>query len=103
MSQAWLTVAILGIGTFALKAAGPLLVGGRRLPPVVERLADLAPAALLAALVATSVVTDGTTLVVDARLVGLGVASLALWRRLPFLAVVTAAALATALTRTVAG
>ncbi len=103
MSRAWLTIAALGIGTYALKAAGPLLIGGRRLPPAFERLADLAPAALLAALVATSVGTDGTALVADARLIGLAAAALALWRRLPFVIVVAVAALATSLTRTLAG
>lgn len=103
MSQAWTTVAVLAIGTYTLKAAGPLLIGGRRLPPAIERLAHLAPAALLAALVAVSVTTQGRDLVIDARYVGVGVAVIALWRRMPFLVVVMAAAAATALARAVSG
>ena len=101
MSQAWIVVLVLGAGTYALKAAGPLVIGGRRLPPAVERLATLAPAALLAALVAVSVATKGTTLVVDSRIVGLAVAAVALWRKMPFVVVVIAAAVATALARAV--
>ncbi len=103
MSAAWTVVAVLGAGTYLLKAAGPLLIGGRRLPPVVERLADLAPAALLAALVASSVATSGSDLAVDARLAGLAVAGIALWRKLPFVLVVMLAALATAVARLVGG
>ena len=30
MSEAWLVILLLGAGTYALKAAGPLLLGGRR-------------------------------------------------------------------------
>ena len=101
MSAAWTVVVALGAGTYLLKAAGPLLIGGKRLPPAVERLADLAPAALLAALVATSVATSASDLVVDARLAGLAVAGIALWRKLPFVLVVVLAALATAFARLV--
>jgi hypothetical protein len=55
--------------------------------------------ALLAALVAVQVVADGQALVVDARLVGLGVAVVALLFRAPFLVVVLLAAAAAALVR----
>ena len=101
MSTGWTVVIALGLGTYLLKAAGPLLVGGRRLPPLVERVADVAPAALLAALVATSVASDASRLVLDARLLGLLVAAVALWRRLPFVLVVLLAAVATAAVRAV--
>ena len=99
MSTGWTVVVALGAGTYLLKAAGPLLVGGRRLPPLVERLANGAPAALLAALVATSVASEASRLVLDARFVGLTVAAAALWRRLPFVMVVLLAAVGTAAVR----
>ena len=67
--------------------------------PLVRRAATLLPVALLAALVLTQVAADGRSLVVDARLVSLGVGALCLWRRLPFLVVVVAAAAAAALVR----
>lgn len=97
-----MTLLALALGTYGLKAAGPLALGGdRRLPPLIERLAAALPAALLAALVATSTLVTGGTWTVDARLVGLGAATLALWRRLPFVVVVLVAAGATALARAV--
>jgi hypothetical protein len=65
----------------------------------VERVADLLPVALLAALIGVQVLGDGPHLVVDARLVGLGVAVVALLLRAPFIVVVLAAAVAAALVR----
>jgi branched-subunit amino acid transport protein len=98
------TVVLLGLtaGTYGLKAAGPLLLGDRPLPTTVTRLARLLPAALLAALVAVSTLGQDRHLEVDARLVGLLGAAVALWRRAPFVVVVLVAAAATAVTRLVA-
>jgi branched-subunit amino acid transport protein len=98
------TAVLLGLaaGTFALKAAGPLLLGRRGLPPAVIRLTDLLPAALLAALVVVGTFVADRALVVDARVAGLAAAAIALAARLPFVVVVVAAAAATALVRAVA-
>ncbi|MFP5333583.1 MAG: AzlD domain-containing protein [Acidimicrobiia bacterium] len=100
MSAATITLVALGFGTYVLKAAGPVLIGGRPLPAWMSRLADLAPAALLGALVATStfIVDGGYT--VDARAIGLAVAAVALRLRAPFVVMVVLAAAATALART---
>jgi hypothetical protein len=57
---------------------------------------------LLAALVATQVFAGDRELVVDARVVGIAAAGLAILARLPILVVVVAAATATALARLVA-
>jgi hypothetical protein len=46
-------------------------------------------------------VGDGQAVVLDARLVGLVVAGLALWRRAPFVVVIVLASAATALVRLV--
>jgi branched-subunit amino acid transport protein len=89
----------LGAGTYGLKAAAPLLLSGRALPPVVARLADLLPAALLAALALVSTVTRDGAALIDARLVGLAAAAVALVARAPFIVVVIVAAAATALSR----
>lgn len=100
MSAAVTTVVVLGAVTYGLKAAGPLMLGGRRsVPPSVERLALLLPAPLLAALVATSTVVADGRWVLDARLAGLAAAAVGLWRRLPFVVVVALAALTTAAVR----
>jgi branched-subunit amino acid transport protein len=89
---------VLAIGVYLLKAAGPLLLGNRRLPAVVEKVAHLAPAGLLASLVVVAAFkADGQrALTVDARAIGLAAALLALWRRKGFVVVVVVAALTTA-------
>ena len=100
MSPATTTLLVLAAGTYLLKAAGPLVLGGdRELPPVAQRLALLLPAPLLAALVVSSTLVADRQWIVDARLAGLVVAAIGLWRRLPFVAVVLLAAVTTAAVR----
>jgi branched-subunit amino acid transport protein len=101
MSTAWTVVVVTGIVTLALKAAGPVLLGGRPLPDPVARFVALLGPALLAALVATTTLASGTRLVLDARAVGLAAAALAVWRRAPVLLAVGIAAAVTALARVV--
>jgi branched-subunit amino acid transport protein len=99
VSTVWTVVAFTGAATFALKAVGPVLLGGRELPdPVIGVVSLLAPA-LLAALVATQVLGGDRELVLDERLIGLAAAVMALALRAPILVVVVAAAAATALAR----
>ena len=99
MTQIWVVVAIIGVGTMAIKAAGPVLLGGRPLPSRLTGVVALLAPALLAALVATTALGDGQEIVADARLIGLGAAVMALLLRAPVLVVVLAAAVAAALTR----
>ncbi|HEX5862009.1 MAG TPA: AzlD domain-containing protein [Nocardioides sp.] len=90
-----------GVACYLLKLAG-LSVPARVLEqPLVERVADLIPVALLAALVAVQVVADGPQLQLDARAVGLAAAVLLLLARAPFLVVVFGAALVAAVVRLV--
>jgi branched-subunit amino acid transport protein len=99
MSDATIVLIVMTVGTSALKSAGPLVLGDRALPSRVQQVVDLLPAALLAALTIVSTVGDGRAIVVDARLAGLLVAGVALWRRLPFVVVIVLASTATALVR----
>lgn len=99
MSDATLVVIALGLGTYALKAAGPLILGGRSLPPVFSHIARLVPAAMLAALVAVATFVSDGRYTIDARAGGLAAAAVALALRLPFVVVVIVAALVTALIR----
>jgi branched chain amino acid efflux pump len=100
--EAWLLIAIVGACTIALKALGPLVIGGRALPqPVLGVVALLAPT-LLAALIVTQAFADGRHLVVDARAAGVGAALVAVLLRAPVLVVVVLAAATAALTRAVA-
>lgn len=101
MSPTIVVLAGLSVGTYLLKAAGPLLLGNRRLPPVVESVANRMPAALLAALVIVSAVGDGRGLVLDERVVGVLAAAAALRARVPFVGVVVAAVAATAVARAI--
>lgn len=100
--KAWATVALCTVTTFAIRAFGPVAVGSRRFGPRTSRVLALLPAALLAALVVTETVIDDGALVIDARLAGVGVAGLLLWRRVSVAWVVVAAAAATAALRLVA-
>jgi uncharacterized membrane protein len=90
---------VLAGGTFLLKATGPVLTGGRDLSPAVRNLTQLVPAALLAALVATQTLGNGATLELDARIVGVAAAAVAVALRAPFALVVLVGAAVTALTR----
>jgi uncharacterized membrane protein len=91
----WAPILIAAAGCYALKVAG-LSIPQRVLDDArVQRVAVLLPVALLAALIATQTFGEG----VDARAAGLGAAVLALVLRAPFLVVVAAAAVTTALLR----
>jgi hypothetical protein len=99
MTGIWGVVAAIGIGTMALKAAGPVLLGGRPLPPRVQAVVALLAPALLAALVTTATLGSGQQLVADARLIGVAVAVAALLLRAPILVVVVLAAAGAAIAR----
>ena len=68
----WWAVLTLAAGTYVLKAAGPLALGSRTVPPPLQRALNLVSVTLLAALVAISTFGEGRSLVLDARAAGLG-------------------------------
>jgi branched-subunit amino acid transport protein len=102
MTTTWLVVALVGAGTVAIKSAGPLLLGGRPLPTRLTGIVELLAPAVLGALVAVQTFGDGQALALDARLIGVAAAGIALWRKAPLLVVVILAAAATALARLLA-
>lgn len=97
--MSWTVLLVLGAASYALKAVGPVLAGGRQLGPQVRRTLDLVAVPSLAALILVQTLGDGHRLVIDARLPALGVAAVLVWRRAPFLVVVLAAAGTAALLR----
>jgi branched-subunit amino acid transport protein len=103
VSPVWLAVLVVGAATVLLKATGPVLLGGRDLPPRVNALVVLLAPAVLAALVVTQVVGGDRELVYDARLIGLGAAVGAIALRAPLIVVVVVAAAATAAARALTG
>jgi uncharacterized membrane protein len=102
VTTAWIVVAVLFAGTAIMRAAGPVAFGGRSLSGRGAAVVGLVAPALLGALVVYETVsTGGQGIELDARLVGLAAAGLALVLRLPLIAVVLVAAAATALARLV--
>jgi len=99
MTDVWIVVAVVGLGTVAIKGAGPVLLGGRALPDRLTAVVDLLAPALLAALVAVQTFGHGRALVIDERILGVAAAGIALWRKAPLLLVVVIAAVVTALAR----
>jgi len=99
VSVTWIVVVATGVGTLALKAAGPVLLGGRALPERLSRIATLLGPALLGALVAIGTFATGRSLVIDERLLGVGAAVVAIRLRAPVLAVVVLAAAVTVVAR----
>jgi hypothetical protein len=97
MRDVWITIGALALATAAIKAAGPVLVGGRRLsPPALRVIALLAPPLLAALVVAETFGSGDGGLVVDARVLGLLVAGGAIAMRAPLAVIVVVAAAAAA-------
>ena len=99
MSQPVLTVVamlLLAAGTLAFRFAGPVLRSRVTFPPAVVKLLEAASIVLLAALVATSGLTEGHHFAGVARPTGVLVAAVLAWYKVPFAVVVLAAALVAA-------
>lgn len=96
----WLVVLLSGGGCYALKAAGYAMPQRWFAHPRLRRMIELMPVALLAALIVVEALAAGRHFDVDAaRLAGVGVAAVAIWRRAPFIVVVLLAAVTAAVWR----
>jgi branched-subunit amino acid transport protein len=96
MTDVWIAIAALTVICFAIKAVGPVALGGRELPEWANSLILLLPAALLSALVVVETFAHGKSLELDARAPALAVAAVALALRASMLVVLLAAALTAA-------
>ena len=103
MSDTWVVVVVVSIVTIAIKALGPMLLGGRPLPEGITGVVVLLAPALLAALVAVNTLGGDRALEVDARLPGVLAAAVAIRLRAPVLVVVLVAAAVTASIRAASG
>lgn len=95
----WPALLVGCLGVYLFKLAGmsvPLAVLQR---PRVQRLAALLPIVLLAALIGVQTFGAGQSVSLDARVAGVLVAAVAVWRRAPFLLVIALAVLTTAVVR----
>jgi len=79
-TQLWLVIAGGAAVTAAIKAAGPIAVGGRDLPRWAAGVIELMAPALLAALIVTAALADGDRITVGADTAGVAVAGIALAR-----------------------
>lgn len=95
----WWLIVVLAAAAYGFKAIGALIVGQRTMPAAIQRCLLLIPAAVLAGLITKDTFTSGHHVVIDARALGLAVAAVASWRRLPFIAVIVAGVGSTALLR----
>ena len=101
MTDVWLTIGGLFVATVAIKAAGPLIVGGRELPQSAYAVIGLLAPALLTALILTDTFARGQDLTVDARAPGLLCAGVAVALRAPLLVIVLVAAVGAAAVRAI--
>ncbi len=79
-AELWALIAGCALVTFAIKAAGPLALGGRELTPRFADVVALMAPALLAALVVTQALADGERLHVGADTAGVAAAGVVVWR-----------------------
>jgi uncharacterized membrane protein len=99
MTTVWVSIAVVAVANFVIKAAGPVLLGGRELPgPVVAVIALLGPA-LLTALVVVGTFSEGSDLRIDAQAAGVTVSGAAFLARVPMLGAIALGALTAALLR----
>jgi branched-subunit amino acid transport protein len=99
VTEVWIAIAGLAATTLAIKAAGPLALGGRELPRGALAVIGLLAPALLTALIVTDTFAHEQELTVDARAAGLGVAAVAVLLRAPLLVIVLAGAVGAAAAR----
>lgn len=97
----WELVGLCAVVTAAIKAAGPVALGGRRLPSSFTRTIALLAPALLAALVCVSALADGRHVTVGADTAGVATAGAALLRGASVLVAVVIAAVVTAAMRAI--
>lgn len=101
MTAVWTSIAVVAVANFAIKAAGPVLLGGRQLPQLVVDVIALLASAILAALVVVGTFSENGRLSVDAQTAGVAVAGAAFLARLPMLAAIALGALTAALLRAI--
>jgi branched chain amino acid efflux pump len=92
----WMCVLAVSVANWLMKAAGPLVLGKRDLPPALVGVTKLAAPALLAGLIVTDL---GGRTIDWTQLIGVGVAGLLNVLRVPMLPAAAAGVATTALVR----
>lgn len=94
--RVWLAILAVTVANWLLKAAGPLVLGERTLPPVARRIVGLMAPVLLAGLIVVELAGPGWDGVDAGQVAGVAVAGAAWFARAPMLVAVLLGALATA-------
>jgi branched-subunit amino acid transport protein len=85
VTDVWIVVGVVGVVTMLFKAAGPVFIGKRELPPRVRAVVELLAPVMLTALVVTQTFGGDDTVTVDARLPGVAAGAIAVWRGAPIM------------------
>jgi branched-subunit amino acid transport protein len=80
MSTAMTVILGCALVTFAIKAAGPIALGGRELPERFTGVINLLGPALLSALVVTQALANGDRWAIDEATAGVAAAGIVAWR-----------------------
>jgi branched-subunit amino acid transport protein len=100
VTTAWIVIAGLTVSTVAIKATGPLALGGRELPDWALRVMALLAPALLAALTAVEALgAEDGSLHLDARTAGVAAGGAAVVARAPMIVTIAVAAVVAAALR----
>ena len=99
MTALWITISVVALVSAAIRAVGPILLGGRELPQSMGAVIALLVPAVLTALVITQTFGEDGRLVLDEKAIGVAVAAVALVLRAPVLLAVALAVATTALAR----
>jgi branched-subunit amino acid transport protein len=101
VTAVWTSIAVVAVANFAIKAAGPVLLGGRQLPQLVVDVIALLASAILAALVVVGTFSEDGSLSVDEQTAGVAVAGAAFLARLPMLVAIALGAVTAAALRAI--
>jgi branched-subunit amino acid transport protein len=96
MSTSVVLIGGCALVTAAIKAAGPVALGGRELPARMTAVVTLLAPALLAALIVTQALADGQRLAVGSDTAGVIAGGVVVWRTGSIVGCVVVAALLTA-------
>jgi branched-subunit amino acid transport protein len=96
----WLAILAVTMANWLLKAAGPLILGKRNLPPVARDVVSLMAPVLLAGLIVVELAGPGWAGITRTQVAGVAIGGAARALRAPMLVAVVVGSLATAALRT---
>lgn len=99
MTAMWIAAGVVALASWAMKAAGPLALGGRELPDRIRDVIALLAPVLLAALLVTELGGPDWSAANWTQLVGVGAVGAARVLKAPILLAVAAGVVVTALLR----